>query len=124
MLRRTFIAGIGSVASWPVVARAQQTQSMRRIGVFMNVAPDDPEAQARLAAFHQGLQELGWIVGRNVTIDYRWRGAAAADGMITLDVYNDGPPLANTLKSRTLRSYSSDFARMLESAAPCRNFLT
>jgi putative ABC transport system substrate-binding protein len=61
----------------PLAVRAQQTQRMRRIGVFMNLASDDPEAQARLAAFHQGLQELGWIVGQNVTIDYRWRGAAA-----------------------------------------------
>jgi len=49
---------------------------MRRIGVLMNLASDDAEGQARLAAFHQGLQQLGWTVGRNVQIDYRW-GAAA-----------------------------------------------
>jgi putative ABC transport system substrate-binding protein len=52
--------------------RAQHRERMRRIGVLMNVASDDAEGQARLAAFHQGLQQLGWTVGRNVQIDYRW----------------------------------------------------
>jgi putative tryptophan/tyrosine transport system substrate-binding protein len=78
MRRREFIAGIGGAVAWPLAARAQQGSPMRRVGVLMNLAADDPEAQARLAAFHQGLQELGWIVGRNVTIDYRW-GVIAAD---------------------------------------------
>ena len=58
--------------NWPLVARAQQSERMRRIGVLMNTAADDPESQARNAAFLQGLQELGWTVGRNVRIDYRW----------------------------------------------------
>jgi putative ABC transport system substrate-binding protein len=70
--RRTFIAGLGSVAAWPAVARAQQGDRMRRIGVLMNGAPDDPEAQTRNAAFLQGLQEWGWTIGRNVRIDTRW----------------------------------------------------
>jgi putative ABC transport system substrate-binding protein len=76
MRRREFITllGVAAVAR-PSAARAQQPERMRRIGVLMNLAADDTEAQARLAAFSQGLQELGWTVGRNVQIDYRW-GAA------------------------------------------------
>jgi putative tryptophan/tyrosine transport system substrate-binding protein len=66
-------------AAWPLRARAQQ-ERMRRIGVLMNLAADDPEAPIRLAALLQGLQELGWTVGRNVQIDYRW-GAGNADLM-------------------------------------------
>jgi putative ABC transport system substrate-binding protein len=76
MRRREFIVGLGA-AAWPVVARAQQS-AMRRIGMLMNLAADDPEIQARLAPFLQGLQEVGWTVGRNVRIDYRW-GAGDPD---------------------------------------------
>src|SRR5262245_28224636 len=74
--RREFIAGLGGAAAWPVVARGQQRERMRRIGVLMHLAADDPEGQSRLAAFLQGLQAAGWAVGRNVTIGVRW---AAAD---------------------------------------------
>jgi putative ABC transport system substrate-binding protein len=70
--RREFIVTLGGAAAWSLAARAQQPARMRRIGVLMNLASDDTEEQARLAAFHQGLQELGWTVGRNVQIDYRW----------------------------------------------------
>ena len=76
--RREFIAGLGSAAAWPLVARAQQPERMRRIGVLMNCASDDPEGQARVGAFLQGLQETGWSLGRNVRIDYRW-GVGDAD---------------------------------------------
>ena len=76
MKRREFITLLGGAAAWPVAARAQQRERMRRIGVLMDLAADDPEGQSRLAAFLQGLQEAGWAVGRNVTIDVRW---AAAD---------------------------------------------
>jgi putative tryptophan/tyrosine transport system substrate-binding protein len=72
MRRREFIAALGSAGAWPLAARAQQPEQMRRIGVLMHTGPDEPEAQARLAAFLQGLQESGWAVGRNVRIDYRW----------------------------------------------------
>ena len=66
MRRREFIALVSSgVAGWPLAARAQQPERSRRIGVLMNLASDDAEGQARLAAFHQGLQQLGWTVGRN-----------------------------------------------------------
>jgi putative ABC transport system substrate-binding protein len=72
MRRREFIAYIGGAAAWPLAARAQQPERMRRIGVLMIVAADDPQGQARLAAFQQALQQLGWSDGRNVRIDIRW----------------------------------------------------
>src|SRR4051794_81462 len=73
MRRRDFITGVaGSGAAWPLAARAQQDGRMRRIGVLMSTAADDPEGQARIAAFHQGLQQLGWTIGHNVQIDSRW----------------------------------------------------
>jgi putative ABC transport system substrate-binding protein len=72
MQRRQFIVSLTSMAAWPLAARAQQADRMRRIGLLMNRAADNPEGQDRIAAFHQGLQELGWSVGRNVRIDTRW----------------------------------------------------
>ena len=75
MRRREFIAGLGgamAATSIPSVARAQER--VRRIGVLMNALSDEPESQARIAAFLQGLQEAGWAVGRNVRIDTRWAG--------------------------------------------------
>src|SRR5262245_11230634 len=73
MRRREFIAVLGGTALvGPLAARAQQREKMRRIGMLMAVAAENSEEQARLAAFHQVLGELGWIVGRNVTIDIRW----------------------------------------------------
>jgi putative tryptophan/tyrosine transport system substrate-binding protein len=72
MRRREFIAGLGSAVGWPGLAHAQQRERMRRVGVLMSWAADDPESQRRLGAFLQGLQELGWGLGRNVQIDYRW----------------------------------------------------
>jgi putative tryptophan/tyrosine transport system substrate-binding protein len=74
MKRREFIALVGGAAAWPVAARAQQRERMRRIGVLMPLAADDAAAQARNAAFLQGLQKLGWTVGQNVQIEYRWSG--------------------------------------------------
>jgi putative tryptophan/tyrosine transport system substrate-binding protein len=77
--RREFITRLGgAAAAWPFVARAQQTEQMRRVGVLMNLAADDAEGQARLTALAQGLQELGWTDGRNLRIDYRW-GAGDTD---------------------------------------------
>jgi ABC-type uncharacterized transport system substrate-binding protein len=73
MQRREFIRLIGGgVAAWPLVARAQQGDRMRRVGVLMNLPADHPEAQARTGAFLQGLQELGWSIGRNVRIESRF----------------------------------------------------
>jgi ABC-type uncharacterized transport system substrate-binding protein len=73
MKRREFITLIGgAAATWPLATRAQQPDRMRRIGVLMSVAADDPEGQARMVAFLQGLQQLGWTDGHNVRIDTRW----------------------------------------------------
>jgi putative ABC transport system substrate-binding protein len=77
MRRREFISLLGGAAAWPLGARAQQAERMRRIGVIMNLAEHDPEGQARVGAFRDGLQQLGWTVGRNVRIDIRWEGADA-----------------------------------------------
>ena len=79
MKRREFIALLGgAAAALPLTAQAQHGERVRRIGVLMNLAADDPEAPARIAAFAQGLGELGWNVGRNLRIDYRW-GAGDAE---------------------------------------------
>ena|SRR5215472_7330683 len=78
MKRREFIALLGGTASWPLAARAQQSERMRRIGVLMLYPENDPEGQLRAAAFRQGLQKLGWVAGRNVQIDFQW-GLGDAD---------------------------------------------
>ena len=73
MKRREFISLIGGmVVAWPLAARAQQRERVRRIGVLMPTDADNPDNQARLAAFLQGLQQFGWTVGRNLRIDLRW----------------------------------------------------
>jgi ABC-type uncharacterized transport system substrate-binding protein len=78
MRRRAFIAALGGAAAWPVATRAQQTERVRRIGILINFAADDPAARSRLEAFLDGLHSLGWIDGRNVQIDLRW-GAGDVD---------------------------------------------
>jgi len=80
--RREFITLLGGGAvAWPVAARAQQSEQMRRIGVLMGLVASDPEAQSRVAAFENGLRELGWVKGRNLSIEYRWAG----DGSVLRD---------------------------------------
>jgi putative ABC transport system substrate-binding protein len=77
MKRREFITLLGCTAIvWPVAARAQQAERMKRIGVLMGIA-NDAEGQARLASFLRGLQELGWTDGRNVQIETRWAAGKA-----------------------------------------------
>jgi putative tryptophan/tyrosine transport system substrate-binding protein len=81
MRRREFITLLGGVAAtWPIVARAQQRERVRRIGVLIPTAADDEEGQGRMAAFLQGLAQLGWNVGRNLRIDTRWGGGDADRG--------------------------------------------
>ena len=70
--RREFLRLLGGAAAWPLAADAEPAQRPRRIAVLQNLASDDAEGQLRLTAFGQGLQQLGWTVGRNVRIDYRW----------------------------------------------------
>ena len=79
MRRREFITLLGGAAAWPLAARAQQPERMRRIGVLLSAAADDPEGQARITAFVQELQRLGWTDGRNVLIDVRWAAGNADD---------------------------------------------
>jgi len=72
MRRRQFVGLLGGVASWPLAARAQQPSRVRRVGVLMSTTADDAQGQAYSAAFAQGLQQLGWEIGGNIRIDYRW----------------------------------------------------
>jgi putative ABC transport system substrate-binding protein len=74
MKRREFIAGLGSAAAWPVVARAQQGERVRRISVLMPFDENDPEAKRRVSAFMQALADFGWIDGRSVRMNLRWAG--------------------------------------------------
>jgi putative ABC transport system substrate-binding protein len=79
MRRRDFIKGIvGSAATWPLAARAQQSSTVRRVGVLVNYGADEPEGQARVRAFTQGLKKLGWSEGGNLRIDRRWAGGDPA----------------------------------------------
>ena len=76
MKRREFITLLGSMlTAWPLAARAQQGDRMRRVGVLMPFAENDPDAQGNVTAFREALQKLGWADGRNLRIDYRWGGA-------------------------------------------------
>jgi len=79
--RREFIALVGGAVAWPLAARAQQSERVRRIGVLMGYAESDSEAQAQIAAFRDGLQKLGWTEGRNTRIDTRWATPDDADSM-------------------------------------------
>src|SRR6266540_2191392 len=78
MRRRTFITLLGGMAAaWPLAAHAQQAGLTRRIGVLVALAEGDPEGQLRIGAFRRGLQDLGWMEGRNLHLDYRWPGGNA-----------------------------------------------
>jgi putative ABC transport system substrate-binding protein len=102
--RRQFIAGLGSAAAWPVVARAQQPDRMRRIGVLMAGDENDPLAKSPFSAFVQALEGLGWTDGRNVRMDVRWYGGdinriqALAKELVSLQpdviLTNGNPPTA------------------------------
>ena len=74
MKRREFIAGLGGAAVWPMTARDQPAERVRRIGVLMRLDENDPEAKARISAFAQALADFGWTDGRNVRMDLRWTG--------------------------------------------------
>jgi putative ABC transport system substrate-binding protein len=72
MRRREFITLLAGAAAWPLAVRAQQPERMRRIGVLMSFGAHDPEAQSRATAFENGLRQLGWVRGHNLSIEYRW----------------------------------------------------
>jgi len=117
--RREFITLLGgAAAAWPLAAGAQQGARMRRVGVLMNRAADDPEGQTRLAAFLQGLQEAGWTVGGNARIDVRWGAGDAgrhrtfARELIALapDVILAGGSLAVAALQQATRTLSIVFA--------------
>jgi putative tryptophan/tyrosine transport system substrate-binding protein len=72
MKRREFLALLGGAAAWPLAARAQQSEKLRHVGVLMNLSEQSPAGQRAVAAFRQGLQELGWQGGRNVRVEIRW----------------------------------------------------
>ena len=115
MRRRDLITLVGSSAvAWPLAARAQQDGRVRRVGVLMTTATDDPEGQARLAAFLQGLQQLGWIDGRNARIDARW---AAGNSDYTRK-YAAELPRSHRTSSWPLAA--SRWGRCCRRPAPCR----
>jgi putative ABC transport system substrate-binding protein len=111
--RREFLTLLGSAAAWPIAARAQQAERMRRIGMLSTQAEADPEIQARLDGFRHGLQALGWVEGRNLHIDYRFADGRAdrvqplAKELIALKpelIFAQGTPAVAVLQreSRTL----------------------
>ena len=122
MKRREFISLVGGAAAWPLTARAQQGERMRRIGVLMAFAVDDPEGQARVAVFVQALQSLGWTTGRNVQIDVRWGVADAASArrsaaeMVALapDVILAGASAATAAVQEATRTLSIVFVNVTD----------
>jgi putative ABC transport system substrate-binding protein len=108
--RREFIAGLGSVAAWPVVARAQQADRVQRIGVLMGGGENDPVMKPRVPAFTQALADLGWTDGRNVRMDLRWAGGdnnrarALARELVGLQpdiILTNGPPATVAVQRET-----------------------
>src|SRR5499433_1845518 len=135
MRRREFITVLGGAAAWPLAARAQQRERMRRIGVLVGaLPPGDPEWQARGTAFVQGLQELGWTDGRNVRIEYRWglgdpdrlRKYAAELVALAPDVILAAGALAVASLQQTNRSVPIVFANVVDpvGAGLCRDLGT
>jgi hypothetical protein len=104
--RREFVGLLGGAAALPLAAHAQQDERMRRIGVLMHTAADEPESQARLAAFMQGLQELGWGVARNLRIDFR----LVSYGASIKDAYRQSGVYAGRILRRQTRGPSGDAA--------------
>jgi putative ABC transport system substrate-binding protein len=109
--RREVIVTLGAIAAaWPLVAHAQQSERVRRIGVLMLYPENDPQGQLRATAFQQGLQQLGWVAGRNVQIDFQWgfgdadwlRSAATQLLRLAPDVIlANGTPAAKTMQQAT-----------------------
>jgi putative tryptophan/tyrosine transport system substrate-binding protein len=124
MRRRDFIIVIGSVAAWPLMARAQRPERIRRVGVLTGLAQDDPEAQARIKAFQQRLRELGWTDGHNVQVDYRWasgdvdRTRAYATELVALapDVILVNTPPGLAALQKATRTIPIVFAQVIDAS--------
>ena len=125
MRRREFIAGLGSAAAWPVLARGQQGDRVRRIGVLQGGDENDPVQKTRLSAFTQALADLGWTDGRNVRIDLRWGGddtnriRALAQELVGLQpdiIVTNGTP-ATAAVQRETRTIGIVFANMSDPVA-------
>jgi putative tryptophan/tyrosine transport system substrate-binding protein len=104
MKRRAFISLLGGAAAWPLAARAQQSDKVRRIGVLMGGSGRDPIEQARLAAFLDGLQQLGWTDGRNVRIDTRWPAGDADRRTYAADLVGLAPDVILASASASVAS--------------------
>ena len=123
--RRSFIAGLGSAAAWPVAARAQQPDRVRRIGVLMPFEENDPEAKTYVSAFVQALADLGWTDGRNVRRDVRWgrddanRIRALAQELVSLqpDIIVTGATPATAAVQRETRTIPIVFAGVSDPVA-------
>jgi putative ABC transport system substrate-binding protein len=123
--RREFIVTLSGAAAWPLSARAQQPDGVRRIGVLMAIA-HDREGQERVAVFQEELQKLGWTEGRNVRIDYRWTGGDA-DRMRTYVtelvqampdvILANGSPIVAALRQET-RTIPVVFAAVMDPLGP------
>src|SRR5262245_26448370 len=102
--RREFITLLGgAAAAWPLATRAQQRERMRRIGMLMPYAANDPQAQTRHAPFLQGLQELGWSAGRNMQIDARWSTGNTDDARrLAAELVASGPDVIFTVGSAAM----------------------
>ena len=121
--RREFMTLFGGAAAmWPIVARAQQADRVRRVGIFMDLAEQDAEGQTRVAAFRKGLQDLGWTEGRNVKFDTRWtagnparmrRYAAELVGLAPAVIMNGGLPTLVAMQQET-RTIPVVFAQVLD----------
>ena len=121
--RRAFITLLGSAAAaWPLAARAQQLERMRRVGVLIQFPESDPGGQARIAAFREELQKLGWSIGGNLQIDYRWavsneeqaRSAAAELLELTPDVISANSTLPLRAPQRATRTVPIVFTTVIE----------
>src|SRR6516162_6966761 len=123
--RREFIAGLGGAAAWPLAARAQQGERVRRIGVLMPFDENEPVAKARLSAFTQALAQLGWTDGRNVRMELRWQGddsnriRALAQELVGLqpDVIVTSFTLATAALQRETRTIPIVFANVADPVA-------
>src|SRR5262249_32957702 len=102
MRRRDFIALIGGATAWPVAARAQQGERLRRIGVLMSTAAGDAEGRARIAAFLDELQKLGWIDGRSARIDARWPTSMQEVRKYSAELVGLAPDLLLATRTATL----------------------